>query len=74
MSARTLALAGIDDLVTFDHTVALYRALTAAELAILPNASHLLLLEHADAVRDMVLTFLTTDPLPTCMPIRRADR
>jgi hypothetical protein len=54
--------------------LALYRALAAAELAILPNASHLLLLEHADAVRDMVLTFLTTDPLPTCMPIRRADR
>ncbi|TDC86194.1 alpha/beta fold hydrolase [Micromonospora sp. KC606] len=74
VTARTLVLAGDDDLVTLDHTVALYRALPTAELAVLPNASHLLLMEHADAVRDMVLNFLTTNAAPTYMPIARADQ
>jgi pimeloyl-ACP methyl ester carboxylesterase len=73
VTARTLVLAGDDDLVTLDHTVALYRALPTAELAVLPNASHLLLLEHASTVRDMVLKFLTTNAAPTHMPIARAD-
>jgi pimeloyl-ACP methyl ester carboxylesterase len=72
VTARTLVLAGDDDLVTLDHTVALYRALPTAELAVLPNASHLLLLEHAGAVRDLVLEFLTTNAAPTYMPIARA--
>ncbi|WP_339156048.1 alpha/beta hydrolase [Actinomadura luteofluorescens] len=72
VTPRTLVLAGDDDLVTLDHTVALYRALPTAELAVLPNASHLLLMEHAEAVRALVLTFLTTDAPPTHMPIARA--
>jgi pimeloyl-ACP methyl ester carboxylesterase len=72
VKARTLVLAGDDDLVTLDHTIALYRALPAAELAVLPNASHLLLMEHPETVRAMVRTFLTTDPAPTYMPISRA--
>ncbi|GAA4361977.1 alpha/beta fold hydrolase [Actinomadura verrucosospora] len=73
VTARTLVLSGDDDLVTLDHTVALYRALPTAELAVLPNASHLLLMEHAEAVRAMVLAFLTTDASPTYMPIARAQ-
>ncbi|MFF5258561.1 alpha/beta fold hydrolase [Actinomadura viridis] len=72
VTARTLVLAGDDDLVTLDHTVALYRALPDAELAVLPNASHLLLMEHAETVHAMVRTFLTTDAAPTYMPIARA--
>jgi pimeloyl-ACP methyl ester carboxylesterase len=72
VTARTLVLAGDDDLVTLDHTVSLYRALPTAELAVLPNASHLLLMEHTDAVRGLVRTFLTTDAGPTFMPIARA--
>ncbi|MEV4003040.1 alpha/beta hydrolase [Actinomadura sp. NPDC049753] len=74
VTARTLVLSGDDDLVTLDHTVALYRALPTAELAVLPNASHLLLMEHAEAVRAMVLAFLTTDASPTYMPIARTHR
>ncbi|XVQ12316.1 alpha/beta fold hydrolase [Spirillospora sp. CA-255316] len=74
VTARTLVLAGDDDLVTLDHTVALYRALPTAELAVLPNASHLLLMEHAETVRAMVRTFLTTDAAPTYMPISRTDQ
>ncbi|WP_329096924.1 alpha/beta hydrolase [Actinomadura citrea] len=74
VTPRTLVLAGDDDLVTLDHTVALYRALPNAELAVLPNASHLLLMEHAEVVRAIVLAFLTTDTAPTYMPIARAHR
>jgi len=74
VTSRTLVLAGDDDLVSLDHTLALYRALPTAELAVLPNASHLLLLEHGDTVRAMVRTFLTTDAAATYMPIARAAR
>lgn len=74
VTARTLVLAGDDDLVTLDHTVTLYRALPTAELAVLPNASHLLLMEYAETVRAMVLTFLTTDAAPTYLPIARAHQ
>lgn len=74
VTARTLVLAGDDDLVTLDHTVAFYRALPNAELAVVPNASHLLLMEHPEAVRSLVRGFLTTDPAPTFMPIARAAR
>jgi pimeloyl-ACP methyl ester carboxylesterase len=74
VTARTLVLTGDDDLVTLDHTLALYWALPTAELAVLPNASHLLLMEHGGAVCDMVLKFLTTNAAPTYMPIARADQ
>jgi pimeloyl-ACP methyl ester carboxylesterase len=72
VTARTLVLTGDDDLVTLDRTLALYRALPTAELAVLPDASHLLLMEHGGAVRGMVLKFLTTNAAPAYMPIARA--
>lgn len=72
VSAPTLVVAGDDDLVTLDHTVTLFRSLTSAALAVVPNASHLLLDEHPATIRSLVSTFLTTDPEPTLMPIRRA--
>jgi pimeloyl-ACP methyl ester carboxylesterase len=72
VTARSLVLAGDDDLVTLEHTVALYRALPTAELAVLPNASHLLLMERAETVRALVRQFLTTPAAPTFMPLSRA--
>lgn len=74
VTARTLVLAGDDDLVTLDHTVRLFRALPTAELTVLPNASHLLLMEHAETVRAMIQKFLTTEAAPTYLPIARARR
>jgi pimeloyl-ACP methyl ester carboxylesterase len=67
----TLVMAGDDDLVTLDHTVALYDSLANAQLAILPAASHLLLFEHPELCTRLVAEFLTTEPR-TLMPIRRA--
>lgn len=68
----TLVLAADDDIVTLDHTVELYRALPAGQLAVVPNASHLLLDEQPQHVTAMVAEFLGTEPAPTRMPIRRA--
>ncbi len=67
----TLVMAGDDDIVTLEHTLALYRGLPNAELAIVPAASHLLLLEKPELCTRLVTDFLTTDPAPTMMPIRR---
>lgn len=72
VTCPTLVLAGDDDLVTLEHTLALYRALPQAQLAVVPHASHLLLVEHPDFIRDVITSFLTTQPSPTLMPIMRA--
>ncbi|MGH3626087.1 MAG: alpha/beta fold hydrolase, partial [Sciscionella sp.] len=60
------------DLITLEHTVALYRGLPRGELAIVPAASHAALLEHPALCTGLVTDFLTTDPTPTMAPIRRA--
>jgi hypothetical protein len=43
-------------------------------LAIVPAASHLLLLEKPELCTRLVSDFLTTDSTPTMMPIRRATQ
>lgn len=70
--ARTLVVSGDDDAVTLEHTIELYRGLPGAELAVVPGTSHVLILEKPALVAQLVLDFLTTDPVPTIMPIRRA--
>lgn len=72
IASRAMVVSGDDDLVSLEHTVALYRALPRGELAVIPNASHLLLMEHPAAVITIVREFLTGEPVPTLMPIRRA--
>jgi pimeloyl-ACP methyl ester carboxylesterase len=64
VACRTLVMVGDDDIVT----------LRDAELAIVPAASHLLLLEKPELCTRLVTDFLTTDPAPTMMPIRRATQ
>jgi pimeloyl-ACP methyl ester carboxylesterase len=72
VTCRTLVMAGDDDIVTLEHTVALYHALPRGELAIIPATSHLLLFEKPELCTSLVTHFLTTDPAPTLMPIGRA--
>jgi pimeloyl-ACP methyl ester carboxylesterase len=74
VTCRTLVMAGDDDLVTLEHTVALYRGLGNAQLAIVPEASHLLLHEKPELCTTLVADFLTSDGAPTFMPIRRATQ
>ena len=72
VTCPTLVMAADDDIVTLEHTLALYRSLHDAQLAIIPGTSHLLLHEKPEQCTRMVTDFLTTEPTPTRMPIRRA--
>jgi pimeloyl-ACP methyl ester carboxylesterase len=72
VACPTLVVVGDDDLVHVEHALALYRGLPAGQLAVLPNASHLLLLEHPLLGAAVVGNFLLDQQAPTRMPIRRA--
>lgn len=72
VGARTLVVCGDDDVVALEHTIELYRSLPDSELAIVPGTSHVLIMEKAELVARLVLDFLTLDPVPTIIPIRRA--
>ena len=69
----TLVLVGDDDLVRLDHTVALYEALPAGRLCVVPGASHAVLLEDSQLVAAIIEDFLLgSEPPETLLPIRRA--
>ena len=71
ISAPTLVLAGDDDMITLEHTSALFRAIPNSELAVVPGTSHALVMQKPELVNRLVLDFLETDPVPTFMPLRR---
>lgn len=74
VSARTLIMVGDDDEVRLEHAITMYRSVPDAELAIVPGTSHGLLVEKPDLCNLILTEFLTTDPVPTYAPIRRAAR
>jgi pimeloyl-ACP methyl ester carboxylesterase len=68
-----LVIAGDDDVVAMDHTVALYQALNHGQLAVIPGTSHLVFMEKPDLVNTLIERFLDAKgPPETLMPIRRA--
>jgi pimeloyl-ACP methyl ester carboxylesterase len=69
----TLVLVGDDDVVRLDHTVALYDALPAGRLCVLPGASHAVVFEHPQLVASIITDFLQSpEPPETLIPVRRA--
>jgi pimeloyl-ACP methyl ester carboxylesterase len=72
ISAPTLVVAGDDDMVSLEHTVALFRAIPNSELAVVPGASHAVAIEKPELLNRIVLDFLEKEPVPTMMPFRRA--
>jgi pimeloyl-ACP methyl ester carboxylesterase len=72
VSARTLIMAGDDDAIRPEHTLAMFRAIPDAELAIIPGTSHALIIEKPALCNQVMIDFLTTGPVPTFMPISRA--
>jgi pimeloyl-ACP methyl ester carboxylesterase len=72
VTQRTLVMFSDDDLMTPAHAVEMYEALPNAELAILPGTSHFLTQEKPHLVNQLVLDFLSNDPVQTVAPIRRA--
>jgi pimeloyl-ACP methyl ester carboxylesterase len=73
VTCPVLVMAADDDIVTLEHTLAMYRALPGGQLAVVPRTSHLLLHEKPELCTRLVTDFLTGDPAPTWMPIRRAE-
>ena len=67
-----LVLVGDDDDMALEHIVELYRALPAGELAVVPHASHGVLVEKPDLCRDLIVEFLRPDKAETFAPVRRA--
>jgi pimeloyl-ACP methyl ester carboxylesterase len=74
VTCRSLVMFSDDDLVTPQHMIDMYAALPNAELAIVPGTSHFLTQEKPDLVNQIVVDFLTKDPVPTVAPIRRAPK
>lgn len=72
ISAPALVVAGDDDMVSLEHTVALFRGIPSSELAVVPGASHGVPIEKPELLNRIVLDFLETEPVATMMPIRRA--
>jgi len=73
ISMPTLVLVGDDDLPLLSHTAALYEALPAGQLAVVPRASHALPFERPAEMARIVVDFLAAEvPPTTLMPARRA--
>jgi pimeloyl-ACP methyl ester carboxylesterase len=71
ISAPTLVAMGDDDLMTIEHSAALFRAIPNSELAVVPGASHAVVIEKPELLNRIVLDFLQNEPVPTMMPLRR---
>ena len=56
--ARILFVAGDRDLITLEHTIAMYRAAPDSRLAIVPGADHGLPVSRPDAVAELIERFL----------------
>lgn len=72
IECRTLVMLGDDDEVRLEHATTLYRGLPQAELAVVPGTSHGLLAEKPELCNKIISDFLSTEPVPTYAPIRRA--
>lgn len=72
IQAPALVLVGDDDLSTLAHTCSLYESLVAGQLAVVPGASHLVVLEKPAIVNQLVSEFLAGGgATETMMPLRR---
>ncbi|WP_298585557.1 alpha/beta fold hydrolase [uncultured Kocuria sp.] len=66
-----LVLVGDDDEVRLEHAVALYRALPHGELAVVPHASHGVLVEKPQLCARLITDFHAADKPATLAPRRR---
>ncbi|MHC5557889.1 alpha/beta fold hydrolase [Kocuria sp. U4B] len=69
-----LVVVGDDDEVRLEHAVAMYRALPHGELAVVPRASHGVLVEKPGLCARLITDFHATDTPATFAPIRRRPR
>lgn len=75
ISIPVLVVAGDDDVIRHQHTVALYEALPHGQLAVIPGASHAVFMEKPSLLTRIVLDFLAEEGDPqTILPVRRSNR
>ena len=58
INESVLVISGDRDVVTFEHTVQIYRAIPHAELCVLPNTDHEVFFTRADWLNPIALSFL----------------
>jgi pimeloyl-ACP methyl ester carboxylesterase len=73
VTSRALVMVGDDDEIKFEHVIAMYCRIPDAELAVVPGTSHGLLHEKPALCNTIIVDFLTTEPVPTIAPVRRAS-
>lgn len=71
LGVPVLVLVGDDDEVRLEHAVAMYRALPHGELAVVPRASHGVLVEKPGLCARLITDFHVLDKPGTYAPIRR---
>ncbi|MGL4340592.1 MAG: alpha/beta fold hydrolase [Rhodoglobus sp.] len=71
LTVPTLVIVGDDDEVRFEHAVAMYRALPDGELAVVPRATHGLVVEKPALVAQLIRDFHDTKKTNGYAPIRR---
>ena len=72
LAMPTLLLFGDDDEIRFEHVLAMYEAIPDAELAVVPRASHGVIVEKPDLVARLVRDFHAPGKSDGFAPIRRA--
>lgn len=74
VTCPALVIVGDDDEVSLEHAIAMYRALPRGELAVVPYASHGVLVEHPVWCASLVRALHDPDRGETFAPRRRAGR
>ena len=58
ITAPTLVVSGDRDVITLEHTIALFRAVPNAQLSIIPGSTHMFISEKPGVVDDIILRFV----------------
>lgn len=72
ISCPVLVIVGDDDQIHLEHVVELYRSLPTGELAVIPHASHGVLVEKPELCATLIRGFHNPDKPRTFAPRRRA--
>nr|RZI36326.1 2-succinyl-6-hydroxy-2,4-cyclohexadiene-1-carboxylate synthase [Cryobacterium sp. SO1] len=73
LTVPTLVVLGDDDEVRFEHALAMFRALPDGELAVVPRATHGVLVEKPALLAHLIRDFHDTEKTDGFAPIRRAS-
>lgn len=75
MTMPVLLVYADDDCIHLAHSVELYDGLPNAQLAIVPGASHLVVVEQPDVIGSLIEDFVTSNgEVQTILPVRRRGR